>query len=71
MKKPCCDACHALLEECGPELWPMYSKKLLLRGWAGQRSAAEKAYCKAHGRKATARQQAALARGRAKLEQAA
>jgi hypothetical protein len=26
----------------------MYSKKLLLRGWAGQKSAAEKAYVRAH-----------------------
>jgi hypothetical protein len=26
----------------------MYSRKLLIPGWAGQKSAAEKAYCKAH-----------------------
>lgn len=46
--KPCCPACHALLEECGPELWPMYSKKLLARGWAGSLSPAERAFIKAH-----------------------
>jgi hypothetical protein len=49
----------------------MYSRKLLLRGWAGQKSKVEREYIKAHGRKATPRQQAALARGRAKLRRAA
>ena len=68
---PCCPACEALLAECGPEHWPMYSKKLLLRGWAGQKSAAEKAYCKAHGRKATPRQLATLAKHRFRAKEAA
>jgi len=56
MKKPCSPACHALLRECGPDLWPMYSKKLLLRGWAGQKSAAEKAYVRAHRQRSEAQQ---------------
>ena len=43
-----CAACTALLNECGPELWPLYSKKLLLRGWAGTLSPAERVSVKAH-----------------------
>ena len=48
MPEPCCPACEGLLAECGPELWPLYSRKLLLRGWAGSMSPAERAYVKAH-----------------------
>ena len=48
MPKPCCPAREGLLAECGPELWPLYSRKLLLRGWAGSLSQAERAYIKAH-----------------------
>jgi hypothetical protein len=29
-------------------LWPLYSKNLLLRGWAGTLSPAERGYVKAH-----------------------
>lgn len=43
-----CEACRALLKECGPDHFEMYRKKLLIRGWAGSVSPVEKAYQKAH-----------------------
>lgn len=43
-----CKACAALLAECGPDLFPMYSRKLLIHGWAGSMSAVEKAYRRVH-----------------------
>ena len=49
-REPCCPACRALYDECGPDLWPLYSKKLLVRGWGGTLSQAEKAYVRAHRR---------------------
>jgi hypothetical protein len=56
-----CAACEALYNECGPELWSMYSKKLLLRGWAGRLSQAERAYVRAH-RQVSEKQQAHMQR---------
>ena len=43
-----CGACRDLADECGPTLFPLYAKKLLARGWAGQVSPAENAYRQAH-----------------------
>ena len=43
-----CSACRALCEECGPEHFGSYVKKLLIRGWAGYTSATEHAYARAH-----------------------
>jgi hypothetical protein len=43
-----CPACLALLVECGPDLFPLYAKKLLIRGWAGVMTPAERAYRRAH-----------------------
>ena len=50
-----CGACLGLLAECGPELYEQYRKKLLMKGWAGVLSPAEKAYRLAHSRDAMAR----------------
>jgi len=58
-----CPACRALLAECGDDLFPMYSRKLLIRGLAGHMSAVERRYVQAH-RPLLERQLAALARGR-------
>lgn len=44
----CCDACRALLAECGDDLFPMYSRNLLKRSWPGAKSAVERAYIRAH-----------------------
>lgn len=57
-----CPACSALLAECGPDLFPLYSKKLLIHGWAGAMSQAERAYRRAHSR--AAQQSAARLRDR-------
>lgn len=46
--EPLCDACLALLKECGEDLWPLYSKKLFGRTWPGTKSPVEVAYCRAH-----------------------
>jgi hypothetical protein len=55
MKRNCsCPACAALLDECGETLFPMYRKKLLVRGWPGLLSPVEKAYRAAHGEKSEA-----------------
>jgi hypothetical protein len=43
-----CDACVALLAECGEEHFALYRKKLLKPRWAGSKSAAERAYIRAH-----------------------
>lgn len=43
-----CKACQALLAECGERLFPMYSRKLLIHGWAGSTTPVEKAYRRAH-----------------------
>jgi hypothetical protein len=43
-----CDACLALLAECGEEHFALYRKKLPRRGWAGRKSPAERAYIRAH-----------------------
>jgi hypothetical protein len=46
---PCaCIACAALLAECGREAFRHLSRKLLIRGWAGTMSPAERAYVRAH-----------------------
>lgn len=44
-----CAACAGLLRECGPEVFPLYRKKLSWQGWAGVTSVAERAYRSAHG----------------------
>jgi len=54
-----CEACAALEAECG-EHFPHYAKKLLIKGWAGVYSSAEKAYCRAHRKPRSEAQQAAL-----------
>lgn len=46
--KQCCSVCNDLLDECGPDLFPLYSKKLLIRGWAGRVSPVEERYVRAH-----------------------
>ena len=43
-----CESCHNLRLECG-SMWPLYSRKLLIKGWAGSTSRAESAYIRAHG----------------------
>jgi hypothetical protein len=43
-----CAACAALLAECGPDLFGIYSRKLLVKGWSGQYSPVERAYVAAH-----------------------
>lgn len=46
---PCaCTACAALLAECGPEAFGQLSRKLLIRGWAGTMTPAERGYVRAH-----------------------
>ncbi len=47
-----CDACMALLAECGDRLFDHYSRKLLVRGWAGQLTPVERAYTRAHASEA-------------------
>jgi hypothetical protein len=44
----CCTVCDDLLAECGSELFPLYSKKLLIRGWAGRMSPVERRYFRRH-----------------------
>lgn len=55
MKGCRCGACLGLLAECGPELFEQYRKKLLMKGWAGVLSPAEKAYRLAHSSDAQSR----------------
>ena len=43
-----CTACTALLAECGEELFDLYRRKLLKRGWAGRKNPVERAYIRAH-----------------------
>ena len=62
-----CQACADLMAECGPRLFPMYSKKLLIRGWAGQYSRVERAYTRAHRKPPSEAQVAAREKGRAVL----
>jgi hypothetical protein len=61
-----CSACRDLLTECGDELFAFYSRRLLVRGWAGSMSAAERAYVRRH--RSAAQQQAAEAARRRALE---
>lgn len=51
-----CPACDALRKEIGADaaLVAMYGKKLLITGWAGQYSPAEKGYRLAHSRRSKA-----------------
>ncbi len=56
-----CSACRALLDECGPDLIDFYRRKLLVRGWAGVMSGAERAYARAHRSEAATRQARASA----------
>ena len=44
----CCSACDDLLAECGSDLFPLYRKKLLTRGWAGTHSPVERRYVRRH-----------------------
>lgn len=63
-----CDACRALCEECGPEHFDMYARKLLLRGWAGSMSATEHAYIRVHKPLSEAqKQQLAAMRSKSRL----
>lgn len=55
-----CVACAALEAECGDVLFDHYAKKLLIKGWAGVYSPAEKAYVRAHRKPRSEAQQAAL-----------
>ena len=43
-----CAACYNLQAGCCPALFPLYARKLLIRGWAGLMTPAEKAYRMAH-----------------------
>ena len=45
-----CDGCAVLRREVGadPDLFALYRKKLLIRGWAGKTTPAEKQYQQAH-----------------------
>jgi len=43
-----CPTCRALFGDCGPVLWLMYSRKLLIRGWPGQVNRVEQRYIRAH-----------------------
>jgi len=56
-----CRACRALTEECG-DLFPLYSRKLLVRTWPGSLSATERAYIKAHRSEVLKAQAAAASR---------
>lgn len=47
--KPCgCTGCTAPVNECGLAMFAFYAKKLLIPGWAGSFSTAERAYRQAH-----------------------
>lgn len=54
-----CKACNDLRDECG-EHFLIYSKKLLIRGWAGVMSPVERAYMRAHRSEAQQLQAQAL-----------
>ena len=43
-----CEGCAALEAEAGPEYGRLYARKLLIRGWSGNKSAAEKLYLASH-----------------------
>jgi hypothetical protein len=63
-----CEACKALYEECGPEHFDLYARRLLLRGWTGYTSAVEHAYVRAHKPLSEAqKQQLAAMRSKSKL----
>lgn len=49
-----CRACRNLQEECGEENFRFLSKRLLIRGWAGVMTSAEKTYRRAHSASARA-----------------
>lgn len=52
-----CAACDDLHDECGDdELFGLYRRRLLIRGWGGLLSPAEKAYIRAHRTEAASRQ---------------
>ena len=51
----------ALLAACGPELFPLYAKSLLVPGWAGEYTAIERAYVRAHRSEARSRRASAAA----------
>lgn len=57
-----CRACGELVEECGDELLNFYRRKLLIRGWAGVMSQAERTYVRAHRSEASRKQAEASAR---------
>jgi hypothetical protein len=42
-----CVACRALLDECGVSNFVFLRSRLLVKGWAGQRTPVERAYQKA------------------------
>jgi len=57
---PCrraCKPCADLFTECGPDLFPLYMRKLPKPGWPGRVSAVEKRYIQTH-RSDAARNQA-------------
>ena len=57
-----CSACMALYAETNnDELFELYARKLLIRGWAGEMSRAERAYMRAHRSEAQQRQAVAAA----------
>jgi hypothetical protein len=58
-----CEACESLLEECGPDLFAFYSRRLLQRGWAGVMTEAERGYVRKH-RPLSEAQLAGLAKAR-------
>jgi hypothetical protein len=60
-----CAACVALLAEVGDELFGLYRRKLLQRGWAGPMTPAERSYVRAHA-PLSDRQHEALARARSR-----
>jgi hypothetical protein len=43
-----CRSCRALRDECGEQNYQFLSRRLLIRGWAGVMTPAEKAYRRAH-----------------------
>ncbi len=59
-----CDACVGLRAECGVDLYPMYAKKLLIRGWVGVVTPAERAYVRVHRSEAQKAQAAVLGQRR-------
>lgn len=58
-----CRACQNLRDECGDQNFAFLSKRLLLRGWAGVMTSAERAYRRAHSESAQASAARAQDRG--------